>query len=88
MLDIQGRTPAVPVPPPCSDVQFYSLELTPLPDGQLHVGFTATLVDEVELEFVNQQIASDRVASIEDVVALIRQHVRPGLPVAASAQSS
>ena len=48
-----------------SGVQFYTAELTPLQDGRYFVGLTATHVDETDLEFVNQDILSDRVPSVD-----------------------
>jgi hypothetical protein len=78
MLDIDGR-PALRVPaipPQMSGVQFYSIELTPLPDGQYFVGLTATLVDESDFAFVNQSIASDRVRSLDEALELISERVR------------
>ena len=59
-----------------SGVQFYTAELTPLPDGRYFIGLTATLVDESDLEFVNQDILSDRVSSLDEALALISDSVR------------
>jgi hypothetical protein len=52
------------------------MELAPLIDGKILVSLTATTVDEQEPQLLDQEIACDRVASIEDVIALIRTHVR------------
>jgi hypothetical protein len=75
MLDIQAA-PArgTPFPP----IEFLRIELSPLADGRVHVALTATTVDEEFPELLDTEIARDQVASIDDVVALIRAHVRIG----------
>jgi len=52
------------------------MELAPLIDGKILVSLTATTVDEQEPQLLDQEIACDRVASIDDIIALIRTHVR------------
>jgi hypothetical protein len=52
------------------------MELAPLIDGKILVSLTATTVDEEEPQLLDQEIACDRVVSIDDIVALIRAHVR------------
>lgn len=73
MLDIQVRSHATrgPTPP----VEFFRIELTPLAEGCVSVNMTATTVDEEGPELLDQEIVNDRVASIDDVLALIRAHV-------------
>jgi hypothetical protein len=60
------------------------IELASLNDGSIHVALTATTVDEDEPQLLDQEIARDRVATIDDVLSLIRTHVRvssrPGPP--------
>ena len=76
MLDISGPANSPAIPPTMSGVQFYSVELTPLQDGRYFVGLTATHVDETDLEFVNHDILSDRVSSLDEALALISDRVR------------
>lgn len=70
MLDIQVRSHVArgPIPP----IEFFRIELTPLAEGRVSVHMTATTVDEEGPELLDQEIVSDRVASIDDVLALRR----------------
>ena len=70
-LDIQPGAKA-PVPLP---LQFVNIEITPLTDGEFSVVMQATLLDEQELEFVGQDLAHERVATLDDALALIRANV-------------
>ena len=56
-------------------VEFYSIELAQLADGTFHVALTATTVDDEEPQLLCQDIASERVASIDDALAVIREGV-------------
>ena len=76
MLDIQTRDPTGRRPPVVQDVEFLRIELASLVDGSIHVSLTATTVDEDEPQLLDQEIVRDRVATIDDVLALIRAHVR------------
>lgn len=84
MLDIHTREFAGRSPPIIRNVEFFRIELAPLDDGSIHVSLTATTVDEQEPQLLDQEIARGRVATIDDVLALIRAHVhvgpRPGPP--------
>ena len=84
MLDIHTRDPTGCSPPIVRDVEFFRIELAPLADGRIFVSLTATTVDEDEPQLLDQEIARDCVATIDDVLALIRAHVRvsprPGPP--------
>jgi hypothetical protein len=84
MLDIHTRASAGHSPPFIRDVEFFRIELAPLDDGSIQVLLTATTVDEDEPQLLDQEIACDRVATIDDVLSLIRAHVhvcpRPGSP--------
>jgi len=74
MLDIARRAAATlnPLPP----VEFVRIQLAPMGDGQILVSLTATTVDETEPELLDQEIACERVRSLDDLFALIREHVR------------
>lgn len=90
MFDKRSRNPAAVTPIQISAVEFFRIELAPLTDGRIRVSLTATTVDEEEPELLDREVASDHVTSMDDVLALIRAHVRvsqdvPGpLPVAPS----
>jgi len=53
-------------------VEFYTIELAQLLDGRLFVSMTATTVDDEEPQLLSQEIASERVGTIDDALALIR----------------
>ena len=57
-------------------VEFYTIELSQLPDGGVFVAMTATMVDDEEPQLLSQEIVSHRVASIDDALAVIRQGLR------------
>lgn len=76
MLDIQtcecaGRGSAV-----IQSVEFFDTEAAPLVDDTVSVSLTATTLDEAEHQLLDQEIARGRAATIDDVLALIRAHVR------------
>jgi hypothetical protein len=73
MLDI--RTRAAPGIAPISGVEFVRIELCPLADGRVFASMTATTVDERGPELLDQEIAREHVATIDDVLSLIRAHV-------------
>jgi hypothetical protein len=76
MLDIHTRAAAGCRPPVIRNAEFFRIELAPLIDGKILVSLTATTVDEQEPQLLDQEIACDRVTSIDDIIALIRTHVR------------
>ena len=55
-----------------SIIQFYSIELSPMADGRLYVGVTAT-VCEREGELDCMEMGSGRVDSIDKALMLIRE---------------
>jgi hypothetical protein len=56
-------------------VWFYNLELALLDDGGYQVSITATTVDEDEPQLLCQEVLDERVASIDDALAVIKKHV-------------
>jgi len=74
MLDIHRREIAAPSALP--GVELLRIELAPLVDGCIFVSLTATTVDDEEPQLLDQEIASDRVATIEAALALISERVR------------
>jgi hypothetical protein len=60
-------------------VEFYSVEIAELADGTFSVLMTATMVDDEEPQLLSQEIASDRVTSIDDALAVIKRTLsKPG----------
>ena len=86
MLDIQtgASAPPHPIPP----IEFVTIQLAPHADGTILVSLTATTVDEDEPQLLDQEIAFERVATLDELVALIRAHVRIGQPAAPPSQLS
>ena len=74
MLEHHGRTPAVAIN--FKALEFFTIQLSPLADGNVFVAMTATSVDDQEAQLLNQEIASDRVATIDDALALIAERVK------------
>ncbi|MGD0761991.1 MAG: hypothetical protein ABR929_02165 [Roseiarcus sp.] len=56
-------------------VEFYTIELAQLDGGGFHISLTATTVDEEEPQLLLQEIACERVASLEDALAVIKNGV-------------
>lgn len=66
-----------PVPLP---LQYITAQITPVAGGQYSVVMQATLLDEQELEFVADDLAHERVDTIEQALAVIRQNVAALVP--------
>ena len=56
-------------------VESYTIELAQLADGGFHISLTATTVDEEEPQLLSQEIASERVITLDDALAVIRNGV-------------
>jgi hypothetical protein len=56
-------------------VESYTIELAQLADGGFHVSLTATTADEEEPQLLSQEIASERVATLDDALAVIKNGV-------------
>ena len=48
------------------------MELARLADGSIHVTLTATTVDDQEPQLLSQELASERVSSVDKALAIIR----------------
>ena len=57
-------------------VEFYTIELAQLADGNLHVSLTATTVDDEEPQLLSQEIVSRRVPTLDDALRLIRDGIK------------
>jgi hypothetical protein len=76
MLDILGAATGERRAPIVRNAEFLRIELAPVADGTVVVSLTATTVDDEEPQLLDQEIVCDRVATIEELLALIRTHVR------------
>jgi hypothetical protein len=52
---------------------FYNLDLALLADGGYHLSVTVTTVDEEEPQLLCQELLDERVASIDDALARLKQ---------------
>ena len=67
--------------PAVTPIQFVNIEITPLMGGNFSVVMQATLLDEEELAFIGQDLASEHVATLEEALAVIRQNVAALAPL-------
>jgi hypothetical protein len=51
--------------PPPANLQFFTVELTPIVDGRIFVGVTATICER-DGDLENMEMASERVSSIDE----------------------
>ena len=77
-LDISAGADA-PAPLP---IQFITAEIMPLVDGKFSIEMRATFLDESELEFVGQDLANERVETLDQALSVIRQNVAVALTAA------
>jgi hypothetical protein len=75
MLDIRAGAPA-PTNSPTPPIEFLTVQLTPLADGHISVSLKSTTFDEDAFDLVDENIADERVASLEELFTLMRAHVR------------
>lgn len=72
MLDIHGRSSAARITP----LEFLRIELSPSSDGTVFVALTATVLDPDEPQLLDQEIVSDKVATLDQLLQLLRTYVR------------
>jgi hypothetical protein len=72
MLDIHGRSSAAPASP----LEFLRVDLSPLIDGSVFVALTATMLDPDEPQLLDEEVASKNITSIDQLMELLRTHVR------------
>jgi hypothetical protein len=75
MIDSPGRAATVASATVRKSVEFLSIELSLLADGQLFVSIMATAVDDEEPQLLSQEIASERVSTVQDALTLIADRV-------------
>jgi hypothetical protein len=56
-------------------VEFFTIELSQLADGEILIAMMATMVDGEEPELLSQEIASERVSTIDEALAVIRSGI-------------
>jgi hypothetical protein len=62
----------MPAPTVRKAAEYFFAEIAQLPDGTYYVSLTATSVDDEEPQLLNQEIDSRRGASLDEVLAVIR----------------
>jgi hypothetical protein len=72
LLDIHGRSSAAPAHP----LEFLRVELSPSSDGTVFVALTATVLDPDEPQLLDQEIVSDKVTTLDQLLQLLRTYVR------------
>lgn len=76
MLDIpRGKSAAIA---PLPSIEFLRIELAPLMSGTVRVAVTATTVDSIAEELLDQEVVDQSVSTVDELIALIRAHVRIG----------
>ena len=78
MLDIHAGATA-PHSSPSPPIEYFTIQLMPLSEGGISASLRATTFDETDFELLDQDIANVRIATLDELMALIRTHV----PIAA-----
>ena len=60
-------------------LQFVAFEIAPTADGGLRISLASTFLDEANLEFLNEDIESIRVANIDEAVSVFRRGLMDAL---------
>ena len=78
MLDIHaGATAPHSSTPP---IEFFTIQLMPLREGGISASLRSTVFDETDFELLDQDIANVRIATLDELMALIRTHVPINAP--------
>jgi hypothetical protein len=82
MLDIYAGASPESGTPTIRNAEFLRVELSGQRGGKILVEMVATTVDDEEPQLIDQEITRQSVSTLDDVLALIRAHVRfaPGPP--------
>ena len=78
MLEIENRGRR-PLPAAVSPIEFFSVEIAPMANGTLSVSVVGTIFDDEDLQLIEQDLARDSVATMDEALVLIRTHVQPRL---------
>jgi hypothetical protein len=79
MLDIHAGATA-PHSSPTPPIEFFTIQLMPLREGGISASLRSTVFDETDFELLDQDIANVRIATLDELMALIRTHVRIAAP--------
>jgi len=60
-------------------LQFVAFEIAPGADGGLRISLASTFLDETNLEFLNEDIETVRVANIDEAVSVFRRGLMDAL---------
>ena len=74
MLDIHAGATA-PHSSPTPPIEFFTIQLMPLAEGGISASLRSTVFDENDFELLDQDIANVRIATLDELMALIRAHV-------------
>ena len=79
MLDINTGATA-PQSSPTPPIEFFTIQLMPLAEGGISASLRSTVFDETDFDLIDQDIANVRLGTLDELVALIRPHVRIAAP--------
>ena len=79
MLDIHAGATA-PHSSPTPPIEFFTIQLMPLREGGISASLRSTTFDETDFELLDQDIANVRLSTLDELMALIRAHVRINAP--------
>jgi len=79
MLDIHAGATA-PHSSPTPPIEFFTIQLMPLSEGGISASLRSTIFDETDFELLDQDIANVRLSTLDELVELIRAHVRIAAP--------
>ena len=79
MLDIHAGATA-PHGPSTPAIEYFTIQLMPLSEGGISASLRSTSFDETDFELLDQDIANVRIATLDELMAFIRTHVRINAP--------
>jgi hypothetical protein len=79
MLDIHAGATAPPNSPTPA-IEYFTIQLMPLAEGGISASLRSTTFDETDFDLIDQEIANVRIATLDELMALIRTHVRINAP--------
>jgi hypothetical protein len=72
MLDIETGATAPQNAPP---IEFFTIQLMPLAEGGISASLRSTVFDETDFDLIDQDIATVRLSTLDELIALIGAHV-------------
>ena len=79
MFDIHAGATA-PANSPTPPIEYFTIQLMPLTEGGISASLRSTTFDETDFELLDQDIANVRLSTLDELMALIRAHVRINAP--------